>query len=159
MCGKQYKLLNHLHLKKHGLTPETYKEKFGLNRTHPLASGDLKTYLKENSTNKDTARYLEGHRLSDPGATTRGKRLPRRPEAIPGIIEHNRRIGEKGGLRHPKARPDITREMVLALYSEGLSVREIADKLGCSERIIRRRLRVAGVEKLRPGRRPERKDR
>jgi len=37
-CGKWFKSLGYLHLRKHGLTPTEYKERYGINRWQAIAS-------------------------------------------------------------------------------------------------------------------------
>jgi len=51
-CGKWYKQLTHHHLKRHGLTNKTYKEKYGLNKTTSLVS-DSESIRKANLMNEN----------------------------------------------------------------------------------------------------------
>lgn len=40
-CGKSFKVLTRKHLATHGLTPEEYREKFGMKKKMPLVSKSL----------------------------------------------------------------------------------------------------------------------
>jgi hypothetical protein len=53
--------------------------------------------------------------------------------------------------RNNRPRPDISTEVIVALYADGVLQRRIAEQLGCDIAAVSKRLVTAGVIQRRPG--------
>ena len=58
-CGKEFKQLSHTHLTIHGLSPNEYRQKYGLRKNQPLASKSSTDKRKSRAQEQGTGQRLK----------------------------------------------------------------------------------------------------
>lgn len=147
VCRRAFRQLTNTHLRGHGLTADGYRQKFGYNQGTALMAQELRTLYRERAVRFGLATRIRVNPLTrDPGLAARGSRrairleeqLNRREAAQRASRLREARFREVGS--HPRTKSlDLT--VLYTLRREGLSLRQIARRLGVSPATISSRLR------------------
>lgn len=147
VCGQSFRQLTNTHLRGHGLTADDYRQRFGYNQGTALMAQELRALYRERAVRLGLATQIRENPLKrDPGLAARGSRRAIRLEE-----QLNRREAARRAARLREARfretgwHPLTKSLDLAavytLRQEGLSLRQIARRLGVSPATISARLR------------------
>ena len=171
-CGLTFKSLPQ-HLRKHDLTDDEYKAKWGYNRTTPLVSGITLRGLRRRALAMNLAAYSPSQALRKALKARRGRRSPYRPEQRLAQIDaarnrialglRPRRRKKKNTLQHAtlriaKIKINDRDRRILSLRQKALWAGEIAAVLGmkvgsihdCFDRLRKIGLSIPPASGLRP---------
>ncbi|MBI3003238.1 MAG: MucR family transcriptional regulator [candidate division NC10 bacterium] len=147
VCGRALRQLTNTHLRGHGLTADGYRQRFGYNRGTALMAQELRALYRERAVRVGLARQIRENPLRrDASLAARG---PRRPIQLEEQLNRSEAARRAAALRearfretgsHPRTK-SLDLAVVSALRKEGLSLRQIARRLGVSPATISARLR------------------
>lgn len=142
-CGQLVELIGGPHLKRHGLTDDEYREKWGYNRQTALASLTHKKRLSRVARLSGGVRRMRGKQLPTPERTAR---LIEARRAAPKRREYRLTIGDS---KRGKPRPDLQRSTardldIARLRLRGIETEDIGKKLGLTGGSARERLKRIG---------------
>ena len=135
-CGRALRQLTNTHLAGHGLTAETYRERWGYPRGEGLLCRDLQAYYRQRAIATGLASRIRQRRLNPQGSL--GKRQ-RQVAVQRRVAATDYAARERGRAVHPREVP-VEAARVQELRAAGLSLRAIAAQTGCSVATVGRRL-------------------
>lgn len=147
VCRRPFRQLTNTHLRGHGLTADDYRQRFGYNRGTALMARDLRALYRARAVRFGLARWIRENPLQRTrGLAARGsqrairleEQLNKREAALRAAPLREARFRETG--RDPRTKL-LDLAVVQALRQEGISMRQIARRLGVSSSTISARLR------------------
>lgn len=159
ICEKDFNALGIHVFRAHGITADTYREEFGLNRRQPLASDSLRAVARTNALSNDAFVKQHGQadrlvRLGHPWRQqTRDHLAPTLAEAQRGRAQVLARKAAFGLLRAEAARDRAglgTSVAMLACYRLGVSQSTIAWAVGVTKSTAVDRIEHLRAHEVRP---------
>lgn len=147
VCGRTFRQLTNTHLRGHSLTADDYRQRFGYNRGTALMARQLQALYRARAVRLGLATRIRVNPLKrDRRLAAQGSRrvirleeqLNRREAARRAAALREARFRETGS--HPRTK-SLDLAVVSALRQQGLSLRQIARRLGVSPATISARLR------------------
>lgn len=135
-CGRELRQLTNTHLARHGLSAESYKERWGYPRHEGLVCGDLQAFFRERAIRTQLAARVRQRRLNPKSCLGLAQRLvaiQRRVAATDYAARERRRTV------HPRQIP-VDPLLLQRLRESGLSLRAIGARVGCSVTTVARKL-------------------